>query len=243
MDKVYALRKGIEFEQPRFKYGIRSSQQIGAGQRFAFSFMESGVFGSTVIDNQARFIVVSYPIGNRLPRRLGLEGQEGVYLFLAARGRRLRLRQLRDRRPSHPQRSRAPGVPFRGPAAYAKRKSVRARSKIPAYLYLLKRIEGAYEKPERAPGLRALVQDLSDDGAAVAIGGKARPGLQVKLQFGLDEGSVVMSGTVKSVDFDAEANRSILHIEAVPPSPRMRNAIRSFVYNIREDSDTVPQGG
>jgi hypothetical protein len=119
---------------------------------------------------------------------------------------------------------------------------VRVRSKIPAYLYILKRIEGAYEKPERVPGLRAVVQDLSEDGAAVAIGGKGKPGLQVKLQFGLEERSVVMSGTVRSVDFDAEANRSVLHVQAITPSPRMRNAIRSFVYNIRGDDD-VPQGG
>jgi hypothetical protein len=48
---------------------------------------------------------------------------------------------------------------------------------------------------------------------------------------------------VRSVDFNAEANRSVLHVEAVTPSPRMRNAIRSFVYNIREDDDAVPQGG
>ena len=33
MDKVYALRKRIEFEQPRHKYGIRSCRHIGAGQR------------------------------------------------------------------------------------------------------------------------------------------------------------------------------------------------------------------
>jgi len=57
----------------------------------------------------------------------------------------------------------------------------------------------------------------------------------VKLQFGLDEASIVMSGTVRSVDYDASANRSVLHVEAVTPSPRMRNAIRSYVYNIRED--------
>ncbi len=243
MDKVYALRKGIEFEQPRFKYGIRSSRQIGAGQRLRILVHGIGVFGSTVIDNQARFFVVSSPIGNRLPRNWVWKGkkvsiyfwrrEDAGYVFDSYVIDDLRIRSVPVLQVSHSE----------ALLRTQKRKSVRARSKIPAYLYLLKRIEGAYEKPERAPGLRALVQDLSDDGAAVAIGGKARPGLQVKLQFGLDEGSVVMSGTVKSVDFDAEANRSILHIEAVPPSPRMRNAIRSFVYNIREDSDTVPQGG
>jgi c-di-GMP-binding flagellar brake protein YcgR len=120
-----------------------------------------------------------------------------------------------------------------------KRKSVRARSKIPAYLYLLKRIEGAYEKPERAPGLRAMVQDLSEDGAAVAIGGKAKPGLQVKLQFGLEERSVVMSGTVRSVDFDAEANRSVLHVRRLSPA---RECATRFVPSCIISARTTTSG-
>ena len=237
MDKVYALRKGIEFEQPRFKYGIRSSRQIGAGQRLRVLVHGVGVFGSTVIDNHARFIVVSYPIGSRLPKGWVWKGkkvsiyfwrrEDAGYVFDSYVIDDLRIRSIPVLQVSHSE----------ALLRTQKRKSVRARSKISAYLYLLKRIEGAYEKPESVPGLRALVQDLSEDGAAVAIGGKARPGLQVKLQFGLDERSVVMSGTVRSVDFDADANRSVLHVEAVTPSPRMRNAIRSFVYNIREEEE------
>ena len=237
MDKVYALRKGIEFEQPRFKYGIRSSRQIGAGQRLRVLVHGVGVFGSTVIDNNARFIVVSYPIGSRLPKDWDWKGkkvsiyfwrrEDAGYVFDSYVIDDLRIRSVPVLQVSHSE----------ALLRTQKRKSIRARSKIPAFLYLLKRIEGAYERPERVPGLRALVQDLSEDGAAVAIGGKARPGLQVKLQFGLEERSVVMSGTVRSVDFDADSNRSVLHVEAVTPSPRMRNAIRSFVYNIREDDD------
>lgn len=239
MDKVYSLRKGIEFEQPRFKYGIRSSRQIGAGQRLRVLVHGIGVFGATVIDNHARFIVVSYPIGSRLPKNWVWKGkkvsiyfwrrEDAGYVFDSYVIDDLRIRNVPVLQVSHSE----------ALLRTQKRKSVRARSKIPAFLYLLKRIEGAYERPERVPGLRALVQDLSEDGAAVAIGGKARPGLQVKLQFGLEERSVVMSGTVRSVDFDAEANRSVLHVEAVTPSPRMRNAIRSFVYNIRDDDDRL----
>ncbi len=242
MDRAYSLRKGIEFEQPRFKYGIRSSRQIGAGQRLRVLVHGVGVFGSTVIDNNPRYTVISYPIGGRLPKDWVWKGkkvsvyfwrrEDAGYVFDSYVIDDLRIRSIPVLQVSHSE----------ALLRTQKRKSVRARSKIPAYLYLLKRIEGAYEKPERAPGLRALVQDLSEDGAAVAIGGKAVPGLQVKLQFGLDERSIVMSGTVRSVDFNAESNRSVLHVEAVTPSPRMRNAIRSFVYNIRED-DAVPQGG
>jgi c-di-GMP-binding flagellar brake protein YcgR len=235
MDRAYALRKGLEFEQPRFKYGLRSSRQIGAGQRLRVLAHGIGVFGATVIDNHSRYIVISYPIGSRLPKDWVWKGkkvsiyfwrrEDAGYVFDSYVIDDLRIRSVPVLQVSHSE----------ALLRTQKRKSVRARSKLPAYLYLLKRIEGAYEKPEGAPGLRAMVQDLSEDGAAVAIGGKAVPGLQVKLQFGLDEGSVVMSGTVRSVDYNSESNRSVLHVEAVTPSPRMRNAIRSFVYNIREE--------
>jgi c-di-GMP-binding flagellar brake protein YcgR len=243
MDRVYSLRKGLEFEQPRFKYGIRSSRQIGSGQRLRVLVHGIGVFASTVIDNNSRYLVMSYPVGGRLPKDWVWKGkkvsvyfwrrEDAGYVFDSYVIDDLKIRSVPVLQVSHSE----------ALLRTQKRKSVRARSKIPAFLYLLKRIEGAYEKPERVPGLRAMVQDLSEDGAAVAIGGKAKPGLQVKLQFGLDDKSVVMSGTVRNVDFDAEANRSVLHVEAVTPSPRMRNAIRSFVYNIREDVDDVPQGG
>ena len=243
MDRAYALRKAIEFEQPRFKYGIRSSRQISTGQRLRVLVHGVGVFSATVIDSHSRFIVITYPIGGRLPRTWVWKGkkvsiyfwrrEDAGYVFDSYVIDDLQIRNVPVLQVSHSE----------ALLRTQKRKSVRVRSKIPAYLYLLKRIEGAYEKIERIPGLRALVQDLSEDGAAVAIGGKAVLGLQVKLQFGLDEHSVVMSGTVRSVDFDAEANRSVLHVEAVKPSPRMRNAIRAFVYNIQGNDDDVPQGG
>ena len=249
MDRVYALRKSLEFEQPRFKYGIRSSRQIGSGQRLRVLVHGVGVFGATVIDNNTRYLVLSYPVGGRLPKGWVWKGkkvsiyfwrrEDAGYVFDSYVIDDLMIRNVPVLQVSHSE----------ALLRTQKRKSVRSRSKIPAYLYLLKRIEGAYEKPEHVPGLRAMVQDLSEDGAAVAIGGKAKPGLQVKLQFGLDDKSVVMSGTVRNVDYDAEANRSVLHVEAIQPSPRMRNAIRSFVYNIREDEQgapggsSVPQGG
>jgi len=239
MDRAYALRKDVEFEQPRFKYGIRSSRHVAQGQRLRVLVHGIGVFGSSVIDNQGRYLVIAYPSGGRLPKLWVWKGkkvsvyfwrkEDAGYVFDSYVIDDLRIRNIPVLQVSHSE----------ALLRTQKRRSIRARSRLPAYLYLLKRIEGAYEKPERAPGLRAMVQDLSEDGAAVAIGGKAVPGLQVKLQFGLDDASIVMSGTVRSVDYDSAANRSVLHVEAVTPSPRMRNAIRSYVYNIRQD-DEVP---
>ena len=240
MDRVYAIRKSIELEQPRFKMGIRSSRQLAQGQRMRLLVQGLGVAGSTVVGNNPRYLVVSYPAGLRVPKDYVWKGKKvSVYLwrkddagyvfdtFILAD---MRIRNVPVVHLAHSE----------SLLRTQKRKSIRARASIPAYLYVLKRIEGAFEKAEREPGLRSVVQDVSEDGLAVAIGGKAAPGLQVKAQFTLGERQVVMSGTVKSVDHDLERNRSVLHIEAVPPSPRMRNAIRSYVYNSRAGTADGP---
>lgn len=242
VDKVYALRKGLEFEQPRFKYGIKSSRQIAQGQRVRVLVYGIGVYNATVVDNNSRYLVISYPTGGRMPKEWVWKGkkvsvyfwrhEDAGYVFDSYVIDDLRIRNVPVLHVSHSE----------ALLRTQKRRSVRARSRLPAYLYILKRVEGAYEKPERAPGLRAQIQDLSEDGIAAAIGGRAVPGLKVKLQFELGDRSIVMSGTVKSVDYDAEKNRSVIHVEAVPPSPRTRNAIRSYVYGIGAEREAGPEG-
>jgi hypothetical protein len=105
-------------------------------------------------------------------------------------------------------------------------------SKVPSYLYLLKRLEGAYEKPERVPGLKCVVQDLSEDGFAVLIGGKAKVGMLVKVQFYIDDDLIVVSGTVRAAEYDGEKKQALLHVESVLPSARMKNIILAHVYNV-----------
>jgi c-di-GMP-binding flagellar brake protein YcgR len=242
-DKVYSLRKGLEFEQPRFKYGIKSSRHMSQGQRVRVLVYGVGVYNATVIDNNSRYLVLSYPTGGRLPKDWVWKGkkvsiyfwrhEDAGYVFDSFVIEDLRIRNVPVLHVSHSE----------ALLRTQKRRSVRVRSRIPAYLYVVKRIEGAYEKPERIPGLRAQLQDLSEDGASVAIGGKAVAGIKVKLQFALGDRSIVMSGTAKSIDYDAEKNRSVIHIEAVTPSPRTRNAIRSYVYGIAAESVPPPEAG
>ncbi len=242
MDRVYALRKKLELDLPRYKYGIRSSRNIAAGQRVRILVHGVGVMNSTIIDNHARYLVLSFPSGSRLPKDWEWKGkkvsiyfwrrEDAGYVFDSYVMDDLSIRNVPVIQVSHSE----------SLLRTQKRKSVRARSRIPAYMYLLKRIEGAYEKAERAPGLRSVIQDISEDGASVAIGGKAVPGLQIKIQFTLLERNIVMSGTVRSVDYDSERNRSVLHIEAVTPSPRTRNAIRAYVYNVRAEERATARG-
>jgi len=234
-DKVYALRKKLELEMPRFKSGIRSSRQLGQGQRIRLLIHGLGVFNTTLIDNNSHFLVLSYPQGARLPEKFVWQGkrvsvyfwrrEDAGYVFDSFVLDDLRIKSIPVIHVAHSE----------SLLRTQKRKSVRANASIPAYLYLLKRIEGAYEKVEREAGMKSKLADLSEDGFSVVVGGKGRTGLFVKAQFEIAGRGLVMSGTVKSVDYDPGKNRSTLHVEAVKPSPRTRNAIRAYVYGVRSE--------
>ncbi|HUV07026.1 MAG TPA: PilZ domain-containing protein, partial [Spirochaetia bacterium] len=113
-----------------------------------------------------------------------------------------------------------------------KRRSVRADIQTPAQLFPLKSVDEASEEVERQKGLKAVLVDISEDGAAILIGGRAKVGLPLKFQFTVSEEELVMSGIVKGVNFDQKKNRSLLHLQALPPSDKTKNVIRSYVYNI-----------
>jgi c-di-GMP-binding flagellar brake protein YcgR len=119
-----------------------------------------------------------------------------------------------------------------------KRNSVRVETDIPAELYPLKSIEGASESPETARGLRCRLSDLSEGGLAILIGGKAKVGLPIKVQFSLADNQVVMCGVVKGINFDQKKNRSLLHVQASPLSPTARNRILMYVYNLFGERET-----
>ncbi|HTP57534.1 MAG TPA: hypothetical protein VMM82_01370, partial [Spirochaetia bacterium] len=40
------------------------------------------------------------------------------------------------------------------------------------------------------------------------------------------------NGVVKGMNFDEKKSRSTLHVQAVPPSPTMRNRLLTYVYNL-----------
>ncbi|HOZ70942.1 MAG TPA: PilZ domain-containing protein [Spirochaetales bacterium] len=232
MEKLYEFRKRLEFELPKYRAGITSSRFIRANQRIRVLVEGIGVYSSTVIDSNERYLVVSYPVGARVPPGFQWKGarvsvyfwrqEDAGYVFDTYVLEDLRIRDIPVLQLGHS------GSLLRT----QKRKSLRVRSRMPAYLYLLKRLEGAYEKPERVPGLKCVVQDVSEDGVSVLIGGKARIGLLVKAQFYIGDDQIVISGTVKGSEYDVEKNQSLLHVEAMTPSPRMRNVIRSHVYNV-----------
>jgi c-di-GMP-binding flagellar brake protein YcgR len=119
-----------------------------------------------------------------------------------------------------------------------KRRSVRVKMQQAAYLYLVP----SHELPHRIsgdPGLKCLLEDISDTGCAVTVGGRADAGLRVKVQFALNNAAVCMSGTVRSIRYNESTDRSILHIEAEPLPIETRNRILGEVFGMQppEEND------
>jgi len=125
-----------------------------------------------------------------------------------------------------------------------KRKSIRVKCSIYAQMYLVKPGEPLEFALEPEPGMKCLLEDLSEDGAMVIIGGKGVKDMQIKLQFLVHDVLIVMAGKIRAVEFNPDTNQSRIHFESGELNPRMKNAILSFVYNVlpeqeREELDAI----
>lgn len=113
-----------------------------------------------------------------------------------------------------------------------KRRSVRAACNIMAQLYVLSGEQQVdYNTVEMEPGCKCLLEDISEDGALIRVGGKGRSNVPIKIQFELDGKLIVMFGLVRAVEYNKAHNQSRLHFECVHISDDRRNAVLSFVYN------------
>ena len=109
---------------------------------------------------------------------------------------------------------------------------------MPALLFPLRTINQSNETIEDSGGYRCKLLDISEDGAAVVIGGRAKAGLPVKIQAQLNDEPVLLSGVIKSVDFKQKNYASILHIEAQRASVGMRVRILTYVYGLFDSGET-----
>ncbi|MDR1278658.1 MAG: PilZ domain-containing protein [Treponema sp.] len=236
LSRLYDFRKKIEMEKPRIKNGIASSRQISEGQILRVLVTGTGVFKSQVVKNTSQYLTISRPVNTRISAAFSWNGlkiavyfwreDDAGYVFDADVQDEVFSKGISSLKISHSD------ALFRT----QKRKSVRIKLHKAAFLYLRK--EG--EEPgalEITPGLKCLLEDLSDTGCAITIGGKAAEGLEIKVQFALDNSAVSMSGVVRSVEYKEDINRSILHMEADPLPLEVRNQILGEVFGMLPDDD------
>ena len=234
--KLYDFRKKIEMEKPRIKNGISSSRQITEGQNLRVLVTGSGVFKSQIVKNTNQYLTISRPTSNKLPGTFSWQGMkisvyfwredDAGYVFDSEVQDEVFSKGIASLKISH------------GESLFRtqKRKSVRVKLHKSAFLYLLTN-EEEVNTIEVRPGLKCFLEDLSDTGCAVTIGGKAQAGLRIKVQFALNNNPIIMSGTVRSVEFKEDLNRSLLHIEADPLPIEIRNHILGEVFGMLPDEE------
>ena len=235
VSKLYDFRKRVEFQLPKYKLGLKTTRDIASRQRVKLSTPGLGPFYSIVVENLRRYLALSYPQGQTVPQGFTWRGQQiSVYFWRGGdAGYFFSSKVIED------------FIDRKYPIIHIahsgnlirtqKRKSIRVDINSNAILFPLRNIQEANEVVESGRGLRCKVVDISEDGAAVLIGGRAKVGLPIKIQFDLAEDIIIMNGVVKGLNYDEGKNRSILHIQAFTPSNNMKNRILSYVYNIFGD--------
>lgn len=233
--KLYEYRKKIEFEKPKYRKGITSSRNIEEGQIIRILAKGVGVFSSRLIKNTSQYMTILKPSEN-VPISYDWSGtklsvyfwrkDDAGYVFDTLVVDEVFSKGFASLQITHND------TLFRT----QKRSAIRVKIERPAFLYLPRNGE-LTEEPEVVPGLKCMLSDLSESGCAVVIGGKAKMGMRIKIQFSLDESPLCMNGTVKSIEYDQAANTSLLHIEADTLPLATKNRIQGEVFGLEENSD------
>ncbi len=122
-----------------------------------------------------------------------------------------------------------------------RRTSIRTKANFPVTIFPLKDMNQVDNLIQTDGGFRGEMQDLSEDGASLVIGGKGKDGLLVKLQFQLGRNVIVVCGVVKYFDYTSEDDRSVLHLQFMKPDDESRNKILSFVYNVHRKKQSFQE--
>jgi c-di-GMP-binding flagellar brake protein YcgR len=239
LSRLYEYRKKIEMEKPRIKNGISNSRQISEGQNLRILVSGSGVFRSQVIRNTPQNITISRPVNEKVSPNFSWTGtkmsvyfwreDDAGYVFDAEAIDEVFAKGISSLKISHSD------------SLYRtqKRRSIRIKMHKPAYLYLIGPEDGP-GKAETAPGARCFMEDLSDTGCALTIGGQAAAGMRIRVQFALNGVPICMSGTVRSVDYKESMQRSLLHVESDPLPRYAQNKILGEVFGMEDSEEDLP---
>ena len=238
LSRLYDYRKKIEMEKPGSKHGIANSRQISEGQHLRVMLKEWGVFKAQVMVNSAQYMTISKPMSDKheLPGSFSWQGEQlsiyfwrsedAGYTFNSIVQDEIFSKGLACLRISHAE----------SLNRTQKRKSIRVRVHKPAFMYPIMNEDEA-SKPESVPGLKCFLEDLSDTGCAVSVGGKASTNMRLKVQFVLNNTVVCMSGTVRSLQYKEDQKRSLVHIESDPLPTEVRNQILGEIFGMSDEDD------
>lgn len=230
MTKLFDLRHRVELDQPKYKLGLTSTRSLQVGQMVRIATTSGTLYGGRLVANSRKNLTIllaaeatatasALMVGQRVRVNFWRKDDAG-YMFDA--------KVLTDR-----EEGRRVQIDLEHSDALQraqKRRSVRRAVNLEAHLYSLRSIEAANERVESTAGFLCRLLDISEDGAAVLVGGRAKAGLPLKVQVTVGGQALILCGTVRGVSYKEKNNASILHIEGIAPSTVMRLRILSLVY-------------
>jgi len=236
LSRLYDYRKKIESDSSSTGGSITNSRQMTDGQVLKILVSGGGVYRSQIVKNSSQFMTISRPVNQKSAAPTSWQGTKiSVYFWREDDAGYVFDSQVLDE------------VISLGVSALKiahsdslfrtqKRRSTRMKMNKQAFLYLIRDNKPSY-KLEIDPGLKCVLEDLSDTGCAVIVAGKTESGLRVKVQFALDNTPICISGVVRSTSFKADINRSVLRIEADPMPMEIRNHILGQMFGASQDDD------
>jgi c-di-GMP-binding flagellar brake protein YcgR len=236
LSRLYDFRKNIGSDNHSTGNSISNSRQMANGQMLKILVTGGGVYRSQIVKNSSQFMIITRPVSQRNAAPISWQGtkisvyfwreDDAGYVFDSEVIDEVISSGISSLKIAHSDSL------FRT----QKRRSTRIKMNKQAFLYLVKDNAPSY-KLEIDPGLKCFVEDLSDTGCAIVVAGKTESGLRVKVQFALDNIPICISGVVRSTTFKADANRSVLRIEADPMPMEIRNHILGQMFGKSQDDD------
>lgn len=231
LTKLFNYRTKLQHESDE-KKGIDNTKSLDRGQKLRIILPGKGVFVSEILNNGSE-LVISVPRQKDLIP-ISAEDWEGkvINVYLWRKG---------DARYVFDTTVVGHGL-FIGESALSlkhsnnlirtqKRKSVRAKCNIPAQLFIIKEEIIDYDVIQSTGGYKCLLEDISESGSLIRIGGKGVSNVQVCLQFNIHSTLIAMYGVVRTAEYNEQENQSLLHFECIHIQPTMKNTVLSFVYN------------
>lgn len=232
VEKLYNYRTKVELD-PKNSHSMKSTKSLKTGQKIRIVLKGFGVFSSKVV-NSGRDLVITLPLQKNVILLSATEwvGKSvSVYLQRAGDAGYVFDTIVKD------------AGAFNGASVLQlehteklirsqKRKSVRCSCNIIGQLYIVNSETMSQTAIETSSGLKCLIEDLSEDGALIRIGGKGQKNIKIKIQFQLGEEYIVMFGVVRAVEYNQNSNQSRLHFECVTLPQKMKNEILTYVYNV-----------
>ncbi len=238
LSRLYAWRTKIEIDQSKKKRGLDATQDLDEGQRIRILLRGIGVFSSKVLTNSSKHLTIDFPLGTTVSGTSIEWANKAVSIYF---WRHNDAGYVFDTVVVNSTiKSGKPVLIVAHSSSLLrsqKRKSIRVKCQIYAQMYLVKPGDELDAAIEPEPGMKCLLEDLSEDGAMIIIGGKAAKGLTIKLQFLIHDVLIVMLGEVRAVAHNPATNQSRIHFESRELNPRMKNAVLTFVYNVLPEEE------